>query len=330
MISNIENQPLVSILTGTYNNDEYLKANLDSVIKSTYKNFEFIIVNDGSTDQTKEILASYQKNNPQLIVINKENTGLTDSLNIGLEKCSGKYVMRIDTDDTISPDRISKQVKYLEQHSDVGILGTNATLIDKDNNVIGVTKHKFSTNSEIEQTLLQRKAFFCHSSWMVRKEIYANLNGYDRFYKKAQDYDFLLRSLPITKIACLDEPLVTLRLTDTSIGNDKNFTQYLFASVSLLIFCKEKKIISYPNINKMQIFQTIESYIKATNLIHHMDISKKVSTIKKLINTKRYYKALLKLIRLTLKHPCFIYSFLKARSVRIYFPQKLEYFIRSS
>ena len=123
--------PLVSVLMSVYNGDRYLDEAIDSILSQTYENFEFIIINDGSTDHTKDILSSYSNQDNRIRVFHQKNHGLTFSLNRGLELSRGKYVARMDADDISSPRRLEEQINYLRANPEVGVLGTQMEIINE-------------------------------------------------------------------------------------------------------------------------------------------------------------------------------------------------------
>ena len=117
-------KPLISVVMSVYNGEKYLKRSIDSILNQTFKDFEFIIINDGSTDKSLEIIKSYDDD--RIVLIDQENKGLTKSLNIGIKTASGKYIARQDADDVSLPDRLKKQVDFLEVREDVVLLGCRA------------------------------------------------------------------------------------------------------------------------------------------------------------------------------------------------------------
>ena len=117
--------PKVSVLMPAYNSEAFVAEAIESILNQTYTDFEFIIINDGSTDKTAEIIDEYAKNDSRIKFINNhKNQGLIAVLNQGLDLCTGEYVARMDSDDISMPQRFEKQVQYMDEHQEVGILGT--------------------------------------------------------------------------------------------------------------------------------------------------------------------------------------------------------------
>jgi len=126
--------PEVTVLMSVYNGEKYLREAIDSILNQTFTDFEFLIVNDGSTDRTAEILRSYD--DPRIIIINNEkNIGLTKSLNIGLRMAKGEYIARMDADDVSMPERLQKQIELLNQKKNTGLVGTYYTIINEKGKV---------------------------------------------------------------------------------------------------------------------------------------------------------------------------------------------------
>ena len=116
--------PHVSVVMAVYNTQEYVSDAIESILCQTYNDFEFIIIEDGSSDDSLNIIQSYS--DPRIKVIrNKENLKLIKSLNLGLQKACGRYIIRMDADDVSRPDRIEKQVNYMESHPDCVLCGTS-------------------------------------------------------------------------------------------------------------------------------------------------------------------------------------------------------------
>lgn len=114
--------PLVSIVMSAYNEAAFISETIDSLLQQSYKNFELIIVDDASTDNTADVIRKYE-NNRIILLRNKENKRLAFNLNLGIQKAHGKYIARMDADDICMPDRLVKQVNYLEQHPEIAIVG---------------------------------------------------------------------------------------------------------------------------------------------------------------------------------------------------------------
>ena len=161
---------LVSVLMPVYNGALFLPDALDSILNQCYNNFEIIVIDDGSTDKTPEILHKFVQMDPRIKVFKHEtNLGLTRSLNHGLAECKGKFVARHDTDDLSEPGRFACQVDFLNNHPDYGVIGTAITRIGHQGSMID-QPCIISGNNRI-QSYLERVNPFTHGTVMMRKSV---------------------------------------------------------------------------------------------------------------------------------------------------------------
>lgn len=196
-----------------YNGEKYLIEAIDSILSQTYTDFEFLIIDDGSTDRTSEILFSYD--DPRIrIVTNKENIGLTKSLNKGLALARGEYIARMDADDISHPERFKKQIIFLDNDPYCGIVGTSIKTIDFEGKIINT--HKLLFNPSYPDFLKGNQLI--HGSIMTRKVILDQFSGYNEIFKKTQDYALWLQIAKKFNIYNLHEYLYYLRLHDKSIS----------------------------------------------------------------------------------------------------------------
>jgi len=232
------NTPKVSVVMSVYNGEKYLREAIESILNQSFREFEFIIVNDGSTDKTTEIIGSY--NDSRIAIINNEkNIGLTKSLNKGLKIVKGEYVARMDADDISLPERLEKQVKFLDSHKNVGLVGAPPILIDERGN--GLRLIKMKTKSEEIKKGLWKGNQFCHGSVMFRKECLEKAGFYREEFKTAQDYDLWLRISEFWNIANLKEPLYNLRIGHHSISIEKKFDQSRYALLAGMLAEEREK-----------------------------------------------------------------------------------------
>ena len=198
-----------------YNGERYLREAIKSILTQTYKDFEFLIINDGSTDSTREVILSYD--DPRIrLVDNERNLGLHRSLNRGLELAEGEYVARQDADDISESERLAKQVAFLEAHADVALLGTWYKQIDSEGNVVKYYERPCDY-AGIRFFLLFANAFV-HSSVMLRKSVVLGQIGfYNEAFAYAADYELWYRIARHSAVANLDEYLVRYRINAWSM-----------------------------------------------------------------------------------------------------------------
>lgn len=206
--------PKVSILMPVYNADKYLNEAVDSILNQTFKDWELIIINDGSTDRSRELLSQIADNRV-IIVDNEKNLGLIDTLNKGINHCKGEYIARMDADDISIPERIEKQVQFMDNHPRHIMCGTNALVIDNNGKVTG--KIRNLTDNRFLQINLLFSNPFIHPSMMIRSDILKN-NLYDKQYKHIEDYELWCRIALLGEVANLENDLLFYRWHDSNIS----------------------------------------------------------------------------------------------------------------
>jgi glycosyltransferase involved in cell wall biosynthesis len=205
----------VSVVMAVYNGGAFLRDTITSILHQTLREFEFIIINDGSTDETSQVLSAVT--DPRIIVINnRQNRGLAYSLNEGLARAQGKYIARIDAGDLAAPERLERQAAFLDTHPEVGILGTGHTFIDEGGQQRGMRRNPIG-DLDIRWTSLLKNPFF-HPTVMLRREVLCRHHlRYDTAFQASQDYDLWTRMLQYTEGANLNDVLLSYRKSHESI-----------------------------------------------------------------------------------------------------------------
>lgn len=213
---------LVSVILPVYNGATYLKESIDSVLSQTYRDFELIVINDGSKDNSFDIINSYDDS--RIIVINRQqNRGLVYSLNEGIDVARGEYIARQDADDISVPERFEKEVAFLDKNPAAGMVGSSYIKIDENSSDI-VLKRVPETVREISDVLMKTNCF-CHGSVVFRKECFEQAGGYRDTAGPTEDYDLWLRFSEITTLANIGEPLYKWRVSSQSIMSGSDYTQ---------------------------------------------------------------------------------------------------------
>jgi len=207
----LSNHPKISVIMAVYNGMPYLIKATKSILTQTYKNFEFIIVDDASTDQSWKYLKNLKDERIKLLK-NTKNLGLSTSLNKTLQTAKGNYIARMDADDISFTERLEKQLKYMQSNQDVDLCGTWVKLINKQGVVIGEKKYP-TKPEEVKQAITWYPAVI-HPTFMAKNSFYKKMNGYRADYDFAEDYDLLSRAKNKFVIANLPEALIYWRLQD--------------------------------------------------------------------------------------------------------------------
>ncbi len=203
--------PRVSVLMPVYNGEEYLEDAVDSILAQTFGDFEFLIMNDGSTDRTGEILDRLAAKDARIRVFHRENRGITPTLNELLRLARADLVARMDADDIALPERFAKQVRHLDENPDCVLVGSCATMIDPDGDDLTERAVPASHEEILEDILNGSSKFIFHSSIIFRRQPAVDLGGYNESYAAAQDLDLFLRLAEVGRLTNLTETLIRYR-----------------------------------------------------------------------------------------------------------------------
>ena len=229
----------ISVILPVYNGVKYLNQAISSVLNQSFTDFEFIIINDGSTDESLKIIQSFK--DQRIVLINRENKGLIATLNEGVSLSKAKYIARIDADDIWSDqNKLSKQIDYISNHQDCVVLGTWAKVINQDGQQISDLKYP-DKDKEIRSKILTKNCFI-HPSVIFSKEAYLKADGFDNQEKYVEDYGLWLRMGKFGAFANIPEYLMSYRIHGENITNKNNLIQ---SKNSLAVVKKYKSL--YPN-----------------------------------------------------------------------------------
>ena len=218
----------VSVLLPVYNGARYLSAAVDSILAQTFADFELLILDDGSTDETPAILARYAHQDGRVSVISRANKGLVTSLNELLSHARGRYVARMDADDIALPERFALQVQFLDTHADVVCVGGSVEFIDDRGRLLVTIVYPHSDN-EIQDRLLGGTTAICHPAAMMRRESLVAVGGYDEAFALAEDLDLWLRLGEIGKLANVDNVVLRYRFHSASVSERASAEQLTIA-----------------------------------------------------------------------------------------------------
>ena len=204
--------PKISVLMPAWNAEKFIREAIDSILAQTFKDFEFIIINDGSTDDTAKIIRSYK--DPRIVFVdNKKNQGLIAVLNQGMGMARGGYIARMDADDISMPERFRKQIEYLDANPDVVVLGTSYREFGCSKNHLYKMEGKLGLYDIIKVCKIK------HPTTMLRKSVFDKYNlRYYPDYEACEDYELWLRVMRYGAIANLPDMLLKYRWHDDNIS----------------------------------------------------------------------------------------------------------------
>lgn len=204
----------ISVVMSVFNGGLYLQESIKSILYQTFEDFEFIIINDGSSDNSFDIIKSYRDN--RIILVNNENNnGLSAALNRGILAANGNFIARMDADDISYPERLKRQLGFLQMNPDCVAVGSNVDVIDQDG------KHLFTSNLATDWVEIKKmlpETPFYHSSTMYRKDIALKCGLYDVNMLTAQDVVFFNSMSRFGSLYNISEPLIRYRLSSESIS----------------------------------------------------------------------------------------------------------------
>lgn len=205
----MNSKPSVSVVMGVYNGGEYLRGTIESILRQTFKDFEFIIVNDGSTDNTGEILQEYTKKDLRVKIIEQENQGLTKALIAGCQIAQGEYIARQDCGDVSIPERLEKQLEHIISNKECGLVSCGTNFLGPEGEFL------YTLNGKINHDF---DGITHHGSALFPAVLYREVGGYRSEFYFAQDLDLWVRLLKKGKIYFCPETLYEARLGGDQIS----------------------------------------------------------------------------------------------------------------
>lgn len=210
-----------------YNGEKYFHEAINSILNQTFTDFEFIIINDGSTDESAAIISSY--NDTRIRLIQQENKGLAPALNVGLKATRGKYIARMDADDISLPERFEKQFNFLESHPECVAVGSNAKIIDMGGEYLYTSCNLIAWENILHY--LPNTPFF-HSSTMFRKDIAIECGGYfEEIKHHFEDMILWNRMAQLGELRNIERPLIKYRLVPSAISNRPDETVIIMRGI---------------------------------------------------------------------------------------------------
>jgi glycosyltransferase involved in cell wall biosynthesis len=210
--------PVISVVMPVYNASRYLRAAMDSILTQTFGDFEFLCVDDGSTDESPAILREYADRDSRVRIITKSNGGVTSALIAGVSEAKGGYVARMDADDIADPRRFELQVEHLRAHPECVAVGCHIVLIRGDGTYLE-DGPIINSHEQIVDSLWQGKSgALPHFGAMIRTEALARVGGYNEHFRTAQDLDLFLRLSEIGRLENVPQPLIKYRVHEGGVS----------------------------------------------------------------------------------------------------------------
>lgn len=217
--------PAVSVVMSVYNGERFLREATDSILRQTLENFELIVVDDGSTDHSRQVLAAVDDR--RLTVLEQSHEGLATALNRGVDRARASLIARMDSDDVSRPERLEKQYRFLLRNAAVALVGTAARIVDYAGAEVGAW-HPPEDHASICRRMIRANQF-AHPTVMFRKEAFLAAGGYRQDMPFAQDYDLWLRMTPRFQVANLEELLLIRRVGPDQFGTRRETLQMRWA-----------------------------------------------------------------------------------------------------
>lgn len=234
--------PLVSVVMANYNNVRFLPEAIESVLAQTYRNFEFFIVDDGSTDNSSEVIKTYLEKDSRIHYIqNERNLGQSLTRNIAIELASGKYVVIVDSDDICLPNRLERQVLFMENNSEIGVLGTGFYTFTAN-------KNQYKPGYVQSDGLRNGKVWVHNPTCMIRKSVYESFGYYDPKFDNAEDVELYFRWFSNgVKFHNLDERLLKYRVSHGNNVSDVRKKQQVWKAfvINILAIFKHRIRFSF-------------------------------------------------------------------------------------
>lgn len=292
------NPPLVSVIMSVYNGEKYLVQAIDSILNQTYQNFEFIIIDDCSTDNSSHILQEYAKKDSRIKIIKKEKNigikGFIENLNLGISIAEGKYIARMDADDISLPERFQKQVIFLENNPKISMVGAQIDFINEKNEIIGEKTGALEHEEIVKKMTSQIQLF--HPVIMFRN--HQNIKYREKFIY-CEDYDLYLNLITQgKKLANINEKLLHYRILESSISRKgDNFVKKLMVEKALYFYKlrKENGQGLYETFNNEEVLEinNFEFKNKIEELFFALETAIKLNKKEKIVllirKIKKYY-----------------------------------------
>lgn len=307
--------PAITVLMSVYNGEQWLQEAIESVLNQTFRDFEFIIVDDGSTDNSAVIINRMRVLDSRIVTVSKQNTGLSDSLNYGIQKARGEWIARIDADDVCEPRRLEKQFQFAQLNPKLVYIGTGLSIINEVGEKLAT--HSYPTqHAQLLRNLTKARKFPAHSSAFFRTKAVRSLGGYRTRIKRAEDWDLWLRLSEVGEMAALCESLIKLRQHSRQISHDEGGRRQLFDSkIGLISYWLRRSNVPDPvgaDETTFKIFVAwLEDKLVAADIFQFHDRSLSLRTLVR--ECRKSPLNMTRLARYCIRHPGLVLRVMKER-----------------
>lgn len=269
-------KPLVSVVIPTYNRDKYINETIESVLAQTYPNIEIIVIDDGSTDNTKEVVAQYV---PKIQYVWQKNSERGASRNHGLRLAKGEFISFLDSDDLWLPDKIEEDINFFRKNPSVGLVYTDALQVDAKGNYLKLLKPQ-KYNGKVTEKLLEDN-FVPMATHLIRTELAKNIGGFreERQLSGSEDWEFWVRLSTVTDFAYLPRATTKIRTHEANtMSNPSGMERSMNYAIDIMaqsnyLTSEQKKLL-----NKSRAYVLL---INAINYCSSQETKKVVSSLKK-------------------------------------------------
>jgi glycosyltransferase involved in cell wall biosynthesis len=254
-------KPIVSVVLAVYNGSRYIREAIESILNQTFEDFELLVIDDGSVDDSVQIVSSYA--DPRIVITKLEHVGLVSGLNVGLGIAKGDFIARMDADDRARPSRLAVQHEFLLSHPEVAIVCSDIATIDADGKTTGQQIQRWPDNNLLRDGLLYRRTIkpLIHPTVMMRSEVIRTLGGY-RAFDTCEDHDLWLRAIDRYQFHRINHVLLDYRIYGGGVSRTKAVNQATNSSMSAVTYLVRKTTGVDIFNERPDIFSTISDQVR--------------------------------------------------------------------